>query len=80
MRIPSFNEANLEQACNVLGDTSTGLTGSEIGRYLRECDIEDVNPGMTKRIPLYDALRARQGEDGCANNVCAFNASGQPRL
>jgi len=72
MRIPLFNEANLEQACNVLGDTSTGLTGSEIGRYLRECGIADANPAMTKRIRLYDALVARQRADGCSNNVCAF--------
>lgn len=72
MEIPSFNEANLEQVCNVLGDTSTGLTGSEIGRYLRECGIDDPNPGMTKRIRLFEALVARQRRDGCANNVCAF--------
>jgi uncharacterized protein (TIGR02391 family) len=72
MPVPSFNEANLEQLCNVLGDTSTGLTGSEIGRYLRECGIEDPNPGMTKRVRLYEALSARQRADRCANNVCAF--------
>jgi len=72
MRIPSFNEANLEQTCNVLGDTETGLTGSEIGRYLRECGIADPNPAMTKRIRLFDALVARQRSDGCAKNICAF--------
>lgn len=72
MKITSFNEANLEQVCNVLGDTSTGLTGSEIGRYLQECGIADPNPGMTKRIRLFEALVARQRRDGCANNVCAF--------
>jgi uncharacterized protein (TIGR02391 family) len=72
MMIPSFNEANLEQTCNVLGDTSSGLTGSEIGRYLRECGINDPSPGVTKRIRLYEALVTRQRLDGCANNVCAF--------
>lgn len=72
MKIPSFNKANLEQVCNVLGDTSSGLTGSEIGRYLQECGIADLNPGMTKRIRLFDALVARQRSDACANNVCAF--------
>jgi len=72
MKIPAFNEANLEQVCNVLGDTSTGLTGSEIGRYLRECGIDDPNPGMTKRIRLYEALVARQRADGCASDVYAF--------
>lgn len=72
MEIPSFKEANLEQLSNVLGDTTTGLTGSEIGRYLRECNISDPLPLMTKRIRLYEALKAKQQGDGCANNVCAF--------
>jgi uncharacterized protein (TIGR02391 family) len=72
MKIPPFNEADLEQVCNVLGDPNTGLTGSEIGRYLRECGIKDFNPGMTKRIRLYEALASRQRMDACANRVCAF--------
>lgn len=72
MKISSFQEPNLEQVSNVLGDTETGLTGSEIGRYLRECGITDVNPSMTKRIRLFEALVTRQRSDGCANNVCAF--------
>lgn len=72
MKISSFNDANLEQVCNILGDTNTGLTGSEIGKYLRECGIDDPNPGMTKRIRLYEALLARQRMDACSNNVCAF--------
>lgn len=72
MKLPSFNEENLEQVCNVIGDTQTGLTGSEIGRYLRRCGIDDPNPGETKRIRLFKALVERQRRDGCANNVCAF--------
>jgi hypothetical protein len=72
MSIPSFTEANLEQVCNVLGDTSSGLTGSEIGRYLLECEIADPSPGITKRLRLYEALVTRQRQDRCANNVCAF--------
>jgi uncharacterized protein (TIGR02391 family) len=70
--VPSFNEANLEQISNILGDTATGLTGSEIGRYLQECGIEDPSPNMTKRIRLFEALRSKQRSDGCANNICAF--------
>ena len=35
--IPKLDEANLQALADILGDTSTGLTGSEIGRYLREC-------------------------------------------
>lgn len=30
---PMLNDANLEALCNVLGDTGTGLTGSEIARF-----------------------------------------------
>ena len=72
MVIPSFTEDNLEQVCNVLGETNSGLTGSEIGRKLRECGIADPNPAMTKRKRLFEALVARQRQDQCANNVCAF--------
>lgn len=67
-----FNDANLEALCNVLGDTGTGLTGSEIGRYLRECGIDDPLPGMTKRVRLLEALRAKQNADRCSNNVLKF--------
>lgn len=72
MKITSFKQPNLEQLCNVLGDTQTGLTGSEIGRYLAECGIDDPNPTMTKRYRLFEALIEKQKLDGCANNVCAF--------
>jgi hypothetical protein len=39
--IPKFDEPNLQALSDILGDTSTGLTGSEIGRFLRECGFPD---------------------------------------
>ena len=42
---PRLSDANLEALCDILGDTGTGLTGSEIGRFLRECNIQDPLPG-----------------------------------
>jgi hypothetical protein len=60
MRIPSFNEANPEQVWKVLADTTSGLTGNEIGRYLRECGMDDRFPGMAKWRRLYEAPAARQ--------------------
>lgn len=33
-RIPEFAFNQLQRICDVLAETSTGLTGSEIGRYL----------------------------------------------
>jgi len=70
--IASFEVSRLEQLSNILGDTSSGLTGGEIGRYLAECGIRDPDPRMTKRTRLFAALCQKQETDGCANNVCAF--------
>jgi hypothetical protein len=55
--IPKLNEANLEALSDILGATDTGLTGSEIGRYLGECDCPDPIPNMTKRHRLKAACR-----------------------
>lgn len=70
--ISCFSDTVLERICDILGDTSTGLTGSEIGRYLRQLGIEDSIPSMTKRHRLYEALAKRQRRDGCGNLVAAF--------
>jgi uncharacterized protein (TIGR02391 family) len=69
---PSFNEPNLQAIADILGNTSTGLTGSEIGRYLQECGIPDLEPSLTKRHRLYNALAAKQQTDRCGNNVLKF--------
>jgi uncharacterized protein (TIGR02391 family) len=70
--IPKFDEPNLKALSDILGDTSTGLTGAEIGRFLRECGFPDPIPEMTKRHRLYAALAAKQNSDGCANNILQF--------
>ena len=70
--IPKIDAVHLEALSGVLGDTSEGLTGSEIGRLLERCGIADPMPGMTKRHRLFEALRAKQESDGCANNVLHF--------
>jgi uncharacterized protein (TIGR02391 family) len=72
MTIPEFPPPALEQLCKVLADTNTGLKGSEIGRYLRECNIADPESSSTKWVRLYHALRQKQAPDRCANNVIAF--------
>ena len=43
---PPLSDANLEALCDTLGDTGIGLTGSEIGRFLRECNIDDPLPRL----------------------------------
>lgn len=71
-RLPQFNDQTLQAICDVLGHTDTGLTGSEIGRLLRDCRISDPSPTLTKRHRLFDALAERQRQDACGNNVAAF--------
>ena len=70
--VPRLDEASLKAICDILGATETGLSGTEIGRYLAECNIEDPNPEITKRHLLFAALSQRQRADGYANGVLAF--------
>jgi len=72
VHVPSFPEVNLRSICDILGDTSSGLTGTEIGQLLADCEIEDPNPSGTKRHRLFDALSSQQRRDRCGNHVAAF--------
>lgn len=71
-KISTINGPTLQAICDVIGDTQHGLTGSEIGKLLSECNINDPFPGDTKRFRLFKALYEKQKVDGCANNVLNF--------
>ncbi len=70
--IEKLRHATLQAICDVLADTVTGLTNSEIGFLLETCRISDPRPLMSKRNRLFTALSERQERDGCANSVFAF--------
>jgi uncharacterized protein (TIGR02391 family) len=70
--VPSFDPSVLERICDVLADTDSGLTGSDIGKLLGQLGIADPVPGMTKRVRLLEALNLRQRQDRCGNLVVAF--------
>src|SRR5579872_4880680 len=70
--IPKLNDNQLQAICDILADTTGGLTGSVIGTLLNQCKIPDPDPSITKRHRLFTALHAKQEKDGCANNVLAF--------
>lgn len=72
MPIPAFDLGVLQSICDILGDTGHGFTGAEIGRFLRECNIDDPLPQMTKKYRLFEALKIKQTADRCGNNVVAF--------
>jgi uncharacterized protein (TIGR02391 family) len=71
-RVEVFPEEHLQAIADILGDTYGGLTGSEIGRLLSQCGIDDPYPDLTKRFRLCEALKARQSRDRAGNAVVAF--------
>jgi len=61
----------VESVCEVLADTSTGLTGGEIGRLLAKLGVPDIDPSNTKRHRLSNALLAQQRQQA-ANCIVRF--------
>lgn len=55
-----FSQSELQAIADALGETSDGLTGSEIAHTLRSCKMADPSSGMTKRHRLYNAFVASQ--------------------
>ena len=70
--IPKLDENILQEICNLIGDTDSGLSGSEISKLLLQCSINDIEPTITKRVRLFEALKGQQEKDGCSNNIFAF--------
>ncbi len=71
-RLPCFESSHLEAVCRVLGDTSSGLTGSEIEQILREINVTDPTPSMTKWKRLFNALAGVQNERQVGNFLIQF--------
>ena len=55
-----FAQSELEAIAAALGDTSDGLTGTEIGHILASLKMADPTPTMTKWKRLYNAFVERQ--------------------
>lgn len=70
--LPCFESAHLEAACKVLGDTSNGLTGTEIEYILREINVPDPTPATTKWKRLFNALVTAQNERRAGNHLILF--------
>jgi hypothetical protein len=62
----------VEFVCEVLADTSTGLTGSEIARLLAKLEIPDIDPDNTKRHRLSNALLVQQQRNQAGNCIVRF--------
>jgi uncharacterized protein (TIGR02391 family) len=70
--IPVFTSGQLEAIALILGETNGGMSGTEIGHYLRQARIEDPDASMTKWRRLYNAFARRQNRDGHGNCVLQF--------
>jgi uncharacterized protein (TIGR02391 family) len=71
-RVTSFPAERLEAISKVLADTTEGLTGSEIDHLLRNCEIPNPTPDMTKWKRLHNAFVAFQNEHQVGNHVVVF--------
>lgn len=67
-----FTDTQLEAVARALGDTTDGLTGSEIGFLLSASRIADTDPTATKRMRLYNAFAADQNSRQNRLHVLAF--------
>jgi uncharacterized protein (TIGR02391 family) len=68
MGIKSFTDNELMEIAKILGDTSSGFTGREIGTLLTSCGFRD--PGeITKRDRLFYGLKNGQTRDGTGTRV-----------
>src|ERR1700730_6606761 len=72
MAMTSFTQAQLQAIAEALGDTSDGLTGSEILHLLETCRIADVDPTQTKRHRLYNAFAKEQNQRQDSIRILGF--------
>jgi len=71
-RISPFTSPHLTAICKVLGDTEAGLTGNEIGQFLAECRIPDVDSTLTKWKRLFNGFASWQNSKQLGNCVLMF--------
>jgi len=71
----AFEPAEVEAICNALGETERGLSGTEIGRLLKQCSIRDLYPSDTKRHRLREALNQHQANHPRDSTVARFIAA-----
>lgn len=69
---PPLPESVVTAIADALGDTSQGLSGSEIGRLLAQLGFQDPGTDITKRHRLGVALINQQRRDGASNCVIRF--------
>ena len=62
----------LEGISRIIGDTSRGFTGSEIGYILQMAKLKDVDPSNTKWKRIYNSFVEFQNKSQTCNNILNF--------
>ncbi|MCT4616147.1 MAG: TIGR02391 family protein [Marinifilaceae bacterium] len=68
-KFPLIKPNILESICEVVADTSKGLTGSELSKAILDAKMKDINPEMTKWKRLYNSCVEVQNRTGYSNNI-----------
>jgi uncharacterized protein (TIGR02391 family) len=68
----TFSLNQIQAIADALGDTTDGLTGTEIGLLLANARIDDADPGITKRKRLLNAFVNSQNQLGHRKHILAF--------
>jgi uncharacterized protein (TIGR02391 family) len=71
-RLSPIDGSVLEGISKTLGDTNNGLTGPEIGKFLLEANISDIDSSNTKWKRLYNAFVDFQNKNQISNNILKF--------
>jgi len=71
-KLPPIEGGVLEGISKALGDTVNGLTGPEIGKFLQEVKIPDLDSTNTKWKRLYNAFVDFQNKNQLSNNILTF--------
>jgi uncharacterized protein (TIGR02391 family) len=69
---PSFDDITLRNLSDII---SSILTHRQISEYLSSAHITELQQGTNKTDRVYYALKAKQEQDRCGNNVLAFVTS-----
>src|SRR3989344_7049548 len=67
-----FNESEIQSIAKALGNTLSGLTGSEIANLLQQAKIPDIDPQNTKWKRLYNAFCDKQNNCRNRTNILEF--------
>jgi uncharacterized protein (TIGR02391 family) len=71
-RVPVFDAQHLTSIAKILADTDNGLTGSQIGYLLQDCEIPDLASDQTKWKRLFNAFVEYQNRRQFGNHVVVF--------